>query len=464
MPDTSAPEPVDTPTASRKHLIAARVLTVLAVVLTVVSILANFVKREALDPNRFRETSAAFIADPTIRDELAARLVDDLYANVDVPGALGERLPPALRPLAGPIAGGVRNAADEAARRLLEQPAVQKAFVNASAAAQRQFIAVLNDDAAHLTIEGNRVVLDLRPLLLQLGDRFGIAPNLDARVSADAGRLTILESNELSDAQQAVRALRFIANWIWVFALAAAVAAVWLARGHRHREVRALAIGLVIAGFLVLIARTLEGRSLVDDLSPTVSGRLATAAAYDILTDSLRGAGWTAIIIGIIALAGIWLSGPATWAVNTRRTIAPCMKRPEIAYGTLVVLYLLLLWWRPTPQFGFPRTILVWFVLAVVGFEVLRRQTAREFPDAEPTDVLAVVRGWFKRGPRTPSPAGNVADLERVAQLHSSGALDDEEFAAWKTRLLEPGSADRPTTDDTSPTEPIPPAKTSPGD
>ena len=52
MPSTADLQPV----ASRRRLIAARALTVLAVVLVVVSVLANFVKREALDESQFRST------------------------------------------------------------------------------------------------------------------------------------------------------------------------------------------------------------------------------------------------------------------------------------------------------------------------------------------------------------------------------------------------------------------------
>jgi hypothetical protein len=92
------------PVASRRRLIAARVLTVLAILLVVVSVLANFVKREALDESQFRDTSRELIADPRVRDQVATTLVDQLYANVDVSAALQERLPPNLQPLAGPIA------------------------------------------------------------------------------------------------------------------------------------------------------------------------------------------------------------------------------------------------------------------------------------------------------------------------------------------------------------------------
>jgi hypothetical protein len=369
----------DRPNASRRRLIGARALTVLAVVLVVVSALANFVKREALDRSQFRATSRALIADDTVRNQVAATVVDELYANVDVAAALRQRLPPNLQALAGPIAGGVRDAADRSARRLLEQPRVQDAFVNAASQAEREFVAVLDGGTTLLRTTDGRVVLDVRPLVLQLGARFSFIPNLDARVPPGAAQVTILRSNELKLAQDGTKLLRFIADWIWVLALAAAAAAVWLARGYRRRELRALALGLVVAGFLILVVQTLLGRYLVHHLVTAESVRPAVARAYSILTGLFRGDGWTAIIVGVVALVGIWLSGPGPRAVHARRDLAPYLRRPEVAYSVLVVGYLLLLWWRPTPQFGFPRTIVVWFLLAVLGLEVLRRQTAREF-------------------------------------------------------------------------------------
>jgi hypothetical protein len=430
---TSTAEPA--PVASRRRLIAARVLTVLAALLVFVSALANFVKREALDESQFRHTSRQLIADKTVRDEVAVTLVDQLYANVDVASLLRQRLPANLQPLSGVIAGVARDASVRSAQRLLEQPQVQDAFVAASSHAQRQFVAVLDGNHTLVETSGGKVVLDVRPLVLDLGDRFSIVSNLQSRLPENAGRVTILESDQLKSAQDATRLLRFVADWIWVFALAAAAGAVWLARGRRRNEVRALAIGLLLAGVLILIARSLIGRYVVGHLVTTESVRPAAAAAYSILTDLLKGAGWTAIIVAFVALAGIWLSGPRPHATAARQELAPYLRRPEIAYSTLVVGYLLLLWWRPTPQFGFLLTVVIWF-----GLEALRRQTAREFPDAEPKHLSEALRplvAQFEARRRTESAAN---ELERLADLRREGLLDDSEFKTAKARLLGTGA------------------------
>jgi hypothetical protein len=421
------------------HPVLARSLTVVGVLLVVISLLANFVKREALDSSHFRSTSRALVADPTIRNQLATTLVDQLYANVNVSDELSKRLPANLRGLAAPIAGAAREGSNRAAQSLLERPRVQDVFVQAATRADRELVAVLDGNTKVLSTTGGKVVLDVRPLVLDLGQRFGFLSDLQDRIPPTAARITILRSDQLSTAQDATKGLRIVADWVWVLALAAWTGAVWLARGRRRIEVRAIAVGIVIAGFLVVVGRALIGRYLVDHLVVSDSVRPAAARAYDIITRVLVGAGWTAVLVGVVGLLGVWLAGPGRRARAARAALAPYLRRPELAYGGLLLAYLLLLWWRPTPQFAFVLDVVVFFVLAVVGLEALRRLADREFPHAEPGDPMAAARGAVASiRARWTGPSGRdtTSELERLAKLHSDGALDDAEFAAAKARLL----------------------------
>ena len=170
---TTTGEPPTTPAApspagpSRGRIIAARALVVLGVVLVMVSLLANFVRREALDRDTFRDTSQQLIANEDIRNQVAAAMVDQLYANVDVAGVLEQRLPNNLQPLAAPLAGIGREAIDRGAQELLARPRVQRLFVEASSLAQAQVRRVLEDDTPRLETSDGSVVLDLRPLVAQ---------------------------------------------------------------------------------------------------------------------------------------------------------------------------------------------------------------------------------------------------------------------------------------------------------
>ena len=365
---------------SRTRLILARILTVIGILLVVISALANYVKRGALDESRFHTTARQLVSDRTITDQLALSLVDQLYSNTDVAGTLKEKLPPNLQQLAVPIAGLARNAADTAAKGLLTRPKVQDLFVEAASRAQRLFVAVLDGDTTRLQATNGDVVLDLHPILLRLAERFNID---QSTISPTAGQILLLHSDQLKTGQRATRALRFVANWIWALALIAWAAAIWLARGRRRLEVRAIAIGFLAAGFLILIVRGLAERYFVNDLIKSDSVRPAGQHAFEIITNLLKGAGWTAVIVGVVAMVGVWLTGPGRRAGQAREFLAPYMSGAG-AYAVTVGGYLLLLWWRPTPQFGYWVNVIIFFVLLMIGTEILRRQLAREHPQAAP--------------------------------------------------------------------------------
>ena len=95
MTASPAPQP-----SSRGRIIGARALLVVGVLLTVVSILATYVKREALDPDQFKQTSQELIASPAIQEQVATQMVDAFYENVDVSSELEGQLPSNLQALA----------------------------------------------------------------------------------------------------------------------------------------------------------------------------------------------------------------------------------------------------------------------------------------------------------------------------------------------------------------------------
>lgn len=65
-----------------------------------------------------------------------------------------------------------------------------------------------------------------------------------------------------------------------------------------------------------------------------------------------------------------------------------CSERLRRVAGSVGALYLALIAWAPIAAFRKPTGILVFALLTVLATEVLRRQTAREFPDVRtPTPV-----------------------------------------------------------------------------
>jgi len=420
---------------SRGRSIGARILVVLGILFLVVSLLSNFVKREALDKEHFRNTAGELIADDAIRNQIAAAMVETLYANVDVSGELKDQLPKNLKSLSGPIAGVARDAADRGARAVLDRPRVQQLFVTLASTAQQELVKVLENKTDVLDATNGNVVLDIRPLVLKLGDQFQLVDNLEKRIPQDAGQITLLKSDQLSTAQNITQWLKAVADWIWALVIVCWAAAVWLVPGRRRREIRAIAIGVAITGVLLLVIRSVAGSYIVDKVVVSDSVKPAVNNVWEIVTDSLSAAAWNAIAVGLIALLGIWLAGPGRTALSVRREIAPRLRRPEVAWPALAVLLILLLWVLPIQDW---KNAVIIVVLAIVGFEVFRRQVAHEVPAETPSALAAGARArvaGMRDSLSRPEPSPT-DELERLAGLHAAGALTDEEFAAAKARLF----------------------------
>lgn len=360
---------------SRARIIGVRALLVLGVLLTVVSILSTYVKREALDQDQFKQTSRALIESPAIQEQVSAVMVDALFSNVDVSAELKSNLPANLQPLAGPLAGISQGFADTAAQKLLARPRVQDTFVALASASQSQVVQVLHGDTKALETTNGNVVLDLRPLVLKLGDRFGFVENLAAKVPQDAGQVTILKSEDLNTAQTITHWLEQVANYVWILALACWVGAIWLARGRRRQEVRALGIGLIVVGVLVLLVRWLAGNYLVDNVVASDSVRPAASDAWNIITASLAAAGWVSLAFGVLIAVGAWLVGPGERATAARVAVAPTLSRVWLAWGLWALGVVVIAWILPIQMF---RTTAILVVGSAIGFLVLRRQMVAE--------------------------------------------------------------------------------------
>ena len=76
------------------------------------------------------------------------------------------------------------------------------------------------------------------------------------------------------------------------------------------------------------------------------------------------------------------------------------------AFGTVAVLYLLLLLWGPTAQTHRWPFVITAAVLLALGVELLRRQTLREHPEARGADLSESARALFGRTRAGPSRTG----------------------------------------------------------
>lgn len=433
-----------------------RGLLIVATILTVLSIFAVWANRQVLNANNWADTSTALLEHPEIRAQVSTFLVDQVYANVDVTGQVSSAMPRRLKPLAGPAANGLRELAERRMNRLLDRPRIQELWRNANRVTAQQFINIAEGKPGAITASGNAVVLDLRALVVELTRQLGLPQSLAAKIPPSAGKIKIMSADQIGTVQDGASALRGLAIALPLIALALFALAVYLATGRRRRTLLFAGIDIVLAGVVVLVARNVIGDSVVESLAKTDSIKPAAHDAWAIATGMLKDVAQATIVIGIPVVIAAWLAGPMRPAVALRRTAAPWLRdRPFATYAVVAVLVALVIAWGPIPATRMVLPVLIMIVLAIVGVEALRRQTAAEFPDATTEGTRAslqaaavrahqaVLGGRRATNGATPEAAGDgrLAQLERLAALHDKGALNDDEFAAEKASILAGGAA-----------------------
>src|SRR4051812_13091603 len=454
---------MSTPDVRRAHRGGVYALVVAATVTAFLAVLAIWVQRQVLDGDNWTASSTRLLEDPTVRAAVSGYLVDQLYANVDVAGELRARLPAQAKGLAGPAAGGLRTVAGNLADQALQRPRVQAAWEQANRRAHARLIQVLNGGGSVVGTKNGEVSLDLRALLAEIDDRTGIGGRVAGRLPPRAANLVVLRSKQLKAAQSVASALRPLAIGLTALALVLYALAIYLASGkerrHWRREaLRAAGVGLIVAGIGALLVRRVAGDQAVASLATTASIRPAVASVWRIETSLLQSIAQATVAYGVVAVFAAWLAGPTSWAVAARRGLAPYLREPAWAWSGFAVIVLALLLWAPTQALRQPITALLLVAILAGGFEVLRRQAAREFPEGE-RRLSANLRTAVSRlgaGRRRPHddgappvtataavPKDPIARLEQIADLQERGMLTDEEFAAAKRAVL---AADGPVT------------------
>lgn len=459
---------------SRARRRTVKALVVLGSVLAFLSVFAIWVERQALNTDDWVKTSERLIQDETIRAALADYLVDQLYENVDVEKELSERLPGDTKELAGPISGGLRQVAGDGANEVLKTSTAQTLWEDANRTAHEELVAVLEEREGAVSTEEGTVQLKLGTLVTNLADQVGIGADLAERLPPDAGQITILRSDELKTAQNITVAIKGLALVLSILTLLTFGLAVYLSREGRWVTVLFCGVGLIAAGFAVIVARQAAGGIVLDQLVTDESIRPAAERAWSISTSLMTSIATTAIVFGALAVLAGWLGSPVSSARATRRAMAPVL-RDYVAYVYAALAVLVGIWFlsAPTQNLRSFLTTLIVAAMIALGIRELRKQTEEEYPDAELGDVFGRTRermvGAVKsanlgeratklresaargigagsgedEGEGGGQPGGDsgedarLARLERLATLHEKGILSDEELAAEKARILD---------------------------
>lgn len=414
---------------------------ILATIVGFAAVLAIWAKRQVLETDSWVETSSQLLEDEEIQAALSTFITDALFASVDVQAELEQRLPPQAQVLAGPAAGGLRELAGRIALQALQGPRTQAVWEDANRLAHETLIRVVEDDGELVSTGEGTVQLDVAAIVEQVGERTGL--DVAGKVPAEVASFEVLRSDQLAGAQDATRILRDMALILPFLAIGLYGLAIYLAKGARREALRAAGWGFIAAGALALLVQRLGGNYVVDTLATTAAAEPAAESTWEIGTSMLRDGALAVIGYGVVIVIGAWLAGPGALAREARREITPILSERRVGYSVLAALTLIIFWWNPTEGTSRILPSLVLVALLVAGFEALRAQAIRDYPDETMETAgerwrgrLAGLRPGTAAAPATDDSERRLAQLERLARLREAGVLDDAELTAEKQRLL----------------------------
>ena len=217
--------------------------------------------------------------------------------------------------------------------------------------------------------------------------------------------------------------MQSLALWLNILVPLLYLLAIFLARGHRRRTLMSVGFSVLFAGVLVLLGRRILVSQVASSLVSDASLRPAVSAAASIGTSILSQIAGAFVLVGIVAVILAWFAGPARVAVAARRAIAPFLREhPGWTFAITTAVMVLIFIWDPIPATGTPVGIIVFLALALFATEMLRRQAAEEFPDAQPGDATAAIRArWHaareRRQRNTGTTTTNASPPDQLTQL-----------------------------------------------
>ena len=200
--DRSAREP------KHRHRILVWPLVVLASVVLLVSMIANWVQTEVLDTNQFANNTEQILRNQDVQEQLSIVAVDQLYANVDVQAQIEQRLPPPAQPLAAPVTAATRQLATNVAETALASPRVQDLFATAINGAQQRFVSLIEDKGKFVSTEGGVVTLEYGSFVADLATRLGVDPSTISQIQGLMQQYSTELKQRLTTAQKKIKSTR----------------------------------------------------------------------------------------------------------------------------------------------------------------------------------------------------------------------------------------------------------------
>jgi hypothetical protein len=328
---TAAPAKPTGPRQGRWRPWVVGVLLVLTVPLAISTVVARWAHNEIGNTDRYVATVAPLANDPAIQQEMVDKVSAAIFSRFDVQAVTteaidaleGQGLPPravaTLDALTVPLVSGIQSFVNDQVTKIVQSDRFETAWIAANERAHTQLVAVLTGEGTDtVSVDGGKVTLNIGPIIEQVkaalvNAGFGLAD----RIPSVSATFTILESENLANAQTGFSVLSTMAVVLPFLLLLVVGLAIGLARDRRRTLVIA---ALTIAGSMLVLGLSLNlfRPFYLNHVPPEVLSTPAAAAIFDAMVHFLRLA-LRIVVVAMLAIVLVaWLVGPTRSARGLR--------------------------------------------------------------------------------------------------------------------------------------------------
>jgi len=312
--------------------VVSGVLVILACVLAPLSVTSVWADRIISDTDQYVKTVAPLIDDPGVQAALTDEVTQAVLDNLDLERvtrvaldalARQDRVPPgvaaAVPQLQAALLNGINGFVHDQVAKIIASDQFANVWDQVNRAAHAQIVALLEGDQGKLvTAQGNTVTLNLGPVIAEVkttlvDQGFGLAD----RIPAVDKSFVLVESDSVTNAQWAYKALEKLGLWLPFIAVFTLIGGVLLARDRRRALLRGglgVAAAMILLGAALAVARTwYVNETPAGVLTPETAG-----SVFDTLVRFLRTGLRAVGVLGLVLALAAFLSGPSTAAVKTR--------------------------------------------------------------------------------------------------------------------------------------------------
>ncbi|GGL65566.1 hypothetical protein GCM10010129_06410 [Streptomyces fumigatiscleroticus] len=323
----------------------AALLTALVAVCAVGAVIGVWAGRTVLDTGRWVATVGPLPEDPAVNAALSAYLTEELFSRLDVEERLSDALPDRASFIAAPVTSAVHDYVRESISRLIRTEEFQDLWREANRSAHPRIVAVLEDRAENVDVQGDTVTLDLLPLvnnlLGALEDRlptvFGkegdlpsvksgeIPPGLRDRIDKalgvtlpeDFAQVRLYDRDRLEPLQEAVLLFKRAVVGLIVAVPLLLGLALWISP-HPRRTLLQLGLWLVVSVTAMTAVLRAVRDDLLDEVRPGVYREGVRTTLWEVFAP-LRERGDQLLLAGVALAALAYLVGPGRLPVALRR-------------------------------------------------------------------------------------------------------------------------------------------------